>query len=183
MGSFGNHHFLYVSSGVKCVLLGCALSFHAVVRPYKRNFSNNVDTLILVLLEKLSVVLLVAAYYLAAPQTFGYYVLAITLLLGVPHMVLILYICYMLAKKAGIAQCLKRKYEHLKRCVQATRPNSEAEADVEADTESLPDRLINPGEYEPLQPTTEEREPTESNEPADEDTKRLITVYTYGSIS
>ena len=183
MGSFGNHHFLYVSSGVKCVLLGCALSFYAVVRPYKRNFSNNVDTLILVLLETLSVVLLVAAYYLAAPQTFGYYVLAITLLLGVPHMVLILYICYMLAKKAGITQSLKRKYEHLKRCVQATRPNSEAEADVEADTDFLPDRLINPERYEPLQPTTEEREPTESNEPANEDTKRLISVYTYGSIS
>ena len=42
----------------------------------------------------------------------------------------------------------------MKRCVQATRPTSEAEADVEAesDTGSLPDRLINPGEYEPLLP-------------------------------
>ena len=64
-------------------------------------------------------------------------------------MILIFYIC-----KIGIIQCLKRKYETMKICVQATRPTSEAEADVEAesDTGSLPDRLINPGEYEPLLP-------------------------------
>ena len=42
--------------------------------------------------------------------------------------------------------------------MQTTRPTSEAEADVEAesDTGSLPDRLINPGEYEPVLPTREE---------------------------
>ena len=36
--------------------------------------------------------------------------------------------------------------------MQATRPTSEAEADVEAesDTGSLPDRMMNPGEYEPV---------------------------------
>jgi len=183
MGSFGEHHHLYVSSVVQCILFGCALSFHAVVRPYKRNFSNNVDILILILLETMSVELLVVAYYLAATKTFAYFALATALLLLVPHVVLILYICCVLAKKAGIPQCLKRKYEHLKRCVQATRPNSEAEADVEADTDSLPDRLINPERYKSLQPTTKKHEPTDNNEPADEDPKRQNPVYTYGSIS
>ena len=40
----------------------------------------------------------------------------------------------------------------MKRCMEATTPPSEAEADVEAesDTGSLPDRLINPSEYEPV---------------------------------
>ena len=87
------------------------------------------------------------------------YALAVTLLLLVPHMVLIFYVCYVLAKKAGITQCLKRKYETLKRCVQSLGHTGQAEADVEAesDTDSLPDRLINPGEYEPLLPTTEEQ--------------------------
>ena len=42
--------------------------------------------------------------------------------------------------------------------MQATRHTSEVEEDVEAesDTGSLPDRLTNPGEYEPVLPTTEE---------------------------
>ena len=42
--------------------------------------------------------------------------------------------------------------------MQATRHTSEVEEDVEteSDTGYLPDRLINPGEYEPVLPTTEE---------------------------
>ena len=67
-----------------------------------------------------------------------------------------------------------------------TRCTSDAQADLEAeaetDTDSLPDRLINPQEYEPVLPNTEKNtvaEPTESNEP---DPRRLTPVYTYGSI-
>ena len=76
----------------------------------------------------------------------------------------------------------------MKRCVQATRSTNEAEADVEAesDTDSLPDQLINPGEYKPVVPTTEEHtaaEHTEDKEPVNEEPRRLIPVYTYGSIS
>ena len=73
---------------------------------------------------------------------------------------------------------------------ETTRPNNEAEADVEAeaDTDSLPDRLINPGEYEPVLLTTEEHttaEATEDKEPVDEQPRRLTPVYTYvyGSIN
>ena len=136
----------------------------------------------------MSIESLVAAFHIAAPERFIYYVLSIVLLLLIPHMVLIFYVCYVLANKAGITQCLKRKYETLKRCVQATRPTSEAEADVEAesDTGSLPDRLINPGEYEPVLPTTEEHtaaELTEDKEPDNEKLRRLIPAYTYGSIN
>ena len=76
----------------------------------------------------------------------------------------------------------------MKRCLRTTRPTSEAEEYVEAesDTGSLPDRLINPGEYEPVLPTTDEHstaEPTEDKEPVDEEPRRLTPVYTYGSIN
>ena len=71
--------------------------------------------------------------------------------------------------------------------MQVTRQVSQAGADVEAesDTSFLPDRLINPGEYEPLPPTTEEHtaELTENKEPDSEELRRLIPVYTYGSIN
>ena len=68
--------------------------------------------------------------------------------------------------------------------MQATRPTSEAEAEVEteSDTGFLPDRLINPGEYEPVLPTTEEHtaaELTEDKEPINEEPRRLTPVYTY----
>ena len=92
-------------------------------------------------------------------------------------------------KKAGIIQCLKRKYETLKARVQATRHASQAVMDMEAesDTGSLPDRLINPEEYEPVLLTTEEHtvaEATESIEPGGSKERRMLTpVYTYGSIS
>ena len=72
--------------------------------------------------------------------------------------------------------------------MQATIPTSEAKADVEAesDTGSLPDRLINPGDYEPVLPTAEEHtaaELTEDKEPVNEEPRRLTPVYTYGSIN
>ena len=41
------------------------------------------------------------------------------------------------------------------------------------------DRLINPEEYEPVLPTTEEHT---AAEPVNEDPRKLSPVYTYGSI-
>ena len=79
-------------------------------------------------------------------------------------------------------------YKTLKRSVQATRHTSEVEEDVEAesDTDSLPDRLINPGVYESVLPTTEEHttaELTKDKETVNEELRRLIPVYTLGSIN
>ena len=108
------------------------------------------------LLEIFSFKVLFMAYHTAT--VFTYYVLATTLLLGVPHMILIFYICYTLAMKANITHSTKMKYRTMKRaCVQVIRPTRQAEADVETEsnTGSLPDRLINPEDYEPLLPTTE----------------------------
>ena len=76
-------------------------------------------------------------------------------------------------------------YKTLKRCVQATRHTSEAvDVEAESDTGSLPDRLINPGEYEPVLPTTEEHtaaELTEDKSQVHEERRRLMPLYTFGS--
>ena len=188
MGSFENRYHLYGASALQCILFGCALTFYAVIRPYKMNLCNNVDILTLVLLAGLSVELCIAANYIAVPQVFAYYALVTILLLLVPHMVLIFYIFYLLAKKTGITQCLKKKFKTLKICMQGTRYTGQAEADVEVEsiTSSLPDRLINPGEYEPVLPTTEEHtaaELTKDKEPDNEELRMLIPAYTYGSIN
>ena len=69
----------------------------------------------------------------------------------------------------------------------SARPKCEAEADVEAesDTGSLPDRLINPEEYEPVLPITKEHTAAElikDKETVNEDSRWLTPVYTYGSL-
>ena len=185
--SFYKTSSLWFSTEVQGVLLVCATCFYAVVRPYKHNFRNITDILTLALLEAMSFQLSAAAYHSPTVQTAPYNAMVSVLVLGVPHMILLLYMSYLFAKKAGITQCLKTRYKSLKRCVQATRHTSEPEADVEAesDTGSLPDRLINPEEYEPLLPTTEEHmaaELTKDKEWDNEDPRRLTPVYTYSSI-
>ena len=181
---FLNHHRLLTHTSIlQGAFLACATCVHAITRPYKLYFMNNVDIVMLVLLE-----MLFFATSSSASRLLAYTILGTMLLLLVPHMILIFYICYKLAKKIGITQCLKRMYKTLKRSVQATRHTSEVEKDVEAesDTGSLPDRLINPGEYEPVLPTTEEyttAELAEDKELVNEEPRRLIPVYTYGSIN
>ena len=171
---------LTVKAGLLNFIFVCAFCFYAIAKPYKVNFMNSVDVMILFLLETVTL----------ATSTPGktYVYVILTLVLLVPHMVLIGYICYVLAKKVGITQCLKRKYRTVKICVLAATHRGRAEADVEAesDTGSLPDRLINPGEYEPVLQVRREHaaaEPTEDQEQVNEEPRRLTPVYTYGSIA
>ena len=57
-------------------------------------------------------------------------------LVGLPHAILLSYICYKLAEKTGLVCYLKTKYH---------------QADVEEgpDNDPFPDRLQNPEKYEP----------------------------------
>ena len=81
-------------------------------------------------------------------------VIGVTALLaiGIPHISLVLYILYILLKKIRVLEHLKRKC----RCLMSTvcwNRYSPAGADNNCcghDTDSLPDRLVNPDEYEPL---------------------------------
>ena len=77
----------------------------------------------------------------------------------------------------GLARYLKRKCTALKGCI---IPIRDGEVEIDSDTDSLPDRLMNPGEYEPLSQTAVM--PTESNN--DElNVRKLIPAYTYSSIN
>ena len=179
VASFIDHHYLKLNSFGHTLLLASASCFYAITRPYKSNLMCTFDILALFLLEVLAVLT-------SVPITRSYplYTLLTMLLLGLPHMVLICYVCYVLAKKAGIPQCLKRKYKILKRRMHACQVETGVE--TESDTDSLPDRLINPERYEPVLSTTEEHtaaELTENKDPVKEDPRRLTPVYTYGSIS
>jgi len=54
---------------------------------------------------------------------------------------------------------------------------------AEAEVDSLPDRLVNPNEYEPLSHPAQEHRVAEPAEVVIEEQRRLIPVYTYGSIN
>ena len=83
-------------------------------------------------------------------------------------------LAFQLANLTGITRYLNRKCPVLKKAIQNPQ---EAESELRSPTGSLPDRLINPEEYEPPFHT----EPTEG---ANEAQRSLITpVYTYGSIN
>ena len=186
LASFHNYS-LWVLAGRRIIVM-CAICFYAVVRPYKRNFGNNVDVLILASLGISALLLLLAFYFHLTASAAFYHCLVVVLLLGVPHLALILYICSKLAKKLGITECLKRKGRFLYRCVLATRYARQYEADVETEsvTDSLPDRLVNPEEYEPVIPTTEEHTDNEviiNNDLVNKEPNIMNPVYTYGSIS
>ena len=81
---------------------------------------------------------------------------------------------------------VNRENRHHSVPLRTTRPTSEAEeyVEVESDTGSLPDRLINPGEYEAVLSTAEEHttESTENKEQVNKAPSRLTPVFTFGSI-
>ena len=174
-------------SEVKCVLFICASYLHAITRPYKLNYMNNVDVSILILLALMSVTILAATVH-PATYTIKLSFMISTLLLCVPHMVLIFYISYGLAKKAGVNQCLQMKYQALRTYFPATRCTRQAVSDVEVESviSSLPDRLIHPEEYEPMSATAEEHraaKPTENEQSEVSEPRRLTPIYTYGSFN
>ena len=88
---------------------------------------------------------------------------------------------FQLANVTGITQYLKRKCTALKLAI---RNQAGAEAEVEPlDNDLLPDRLINPEEYEPPFHTPQGHATAELTG-ANEAQRRLLTpVYTYGSIN
>ena len=93
-------------SDVRSAFFVSACCFYAIVRPYRLNYKNTVDILALVLHAILSLTFPTSLYH---PLTVNitWCILVSTLLLGVPHMALICFLCYKLATVTGITHCLK----------------------------------------------------------------------------
>ena len=82
-----------------------------------------------------------------------------------------------LSNVTGLARYLNSKCTSLKGCI---TPIKDGKVEIDSDIDSLPDRLINPGEYEPLSQTA--AVPTGGNN--DEgNVRNLIPAYTYSSIN
>ena len=132
---------VWPSSGLRCAFYISALFFYCITRPYKSNVCNNVEVLTLFLLAIMSLTFLYATFHPETKTSPHFALTAALLLLTAPHLVLIFYI---MAKKVGIIPLLKRVYKILKRYMLPTGHNSRAETNLEDESSSLPDRLINP---------------------------------------
>jgi len=83
---------------------------------------------------------------------------------------------YHLANVTGVIQFL------IKKCTtETTRNRDQAEAEVKPSDDHLPDRLVNPGEYEPVERAT--ADPAEEKDLLDEEQKKLLPVYNYGTMN
>ena len=91
-----HHPFTWTSSKLQSGFFVVVSCFTLLWRPYKQNFRNNVDIFMLGLLA-LSLTFLTETNYPGSNSSTSSLLLT-TLLLSVPHMVLIFYICYMLSK-------------------------------------------------------------------------------------
>ena len=86
-------------------------------------------------------------------------------------------LAFQLANVTGFDKYLKRKCSALRR---SNRCEHQVETDMEYNSDTLPDRLINPLEYEALLNSAQEHdEPTESDESVDEPQIKILPVYTY----
>jgi len=136
----------------------CTLLFFAIVRLYKVNHLNTIDTLLLALMS-IQVLIIVISKYL--PYEKHSQVTAVTglLTMGIPHAALVMYILYIISGKIRILQNLKKKCRYLLN-IHCWNKHSLAEANSgygELNSGSLPDRLVNPDEDEPLIPSVNQQ--------------------------
>jgi len=150
-----DHAFGWLTTAV--VLVSTSL-FFAIVRPYKVNYFNAIDSIILAMLALQS---LIGQFILYLPnQRYSHIIGRLGLLiLGIPHATLVLYTLYIILKKISSFHYLKQKCQCLLSMV-CWKKHSLAEASSGCgglDTDSLPDRLVNPDEYEPLIPAANQQ--------------------------
>jgi len=87
------------TSEIMCAAFICTCCYYAIMRPYRLNSGNNVDILVLALLAILSLLFPIALHHYAYRRTAIVFSMLILLLLGIPHVVLILSLCHKFAKK------------------------------------------------------------------------------------
>jgi len=76
--------------------------------------------------------------------------------MGIPHAALVLYILYIISKNIRILQHLKRKCQYLLSIV-CRNKHSLDEDNNGCNADSLPNRLVNPNEYDPLIPVVSQQ--------------------------
>ena len=179
--SYLQHHYRtqWPLLWIQVVVTVTVLCVITITRPYKENYRNIVDSLMLTVIVLLILIFITILYFQCPNMN---KIIIAMVLVGLPHAVLLFYICYKLAEKAGLIIYLKTKYHVLKQLI-ATVRHALHQVDIQErpDNDSFPDRLQNPENYGPNAQEHTTSEPPQSTESTREP-RRLTPVYTYGSI-
>ena len=144
IGDIEYHSSYAVGWLLSAIIITAASLLIATARPYKRNYMNVLESLMLALLGLLS--LLILAYeYLLPPETHLLLPYLILTLISIPQLVLILYVLYHPLRGRRLVKYITGKITNLK--TNARGQNTEQQV-----TDSLPDRMVNPDQYRPLLP-------------------------------
>ena len=129
------------------ILLFALSVFFSVVRPYKRNYMNTVESLLLALWAVGS--LLALNYlHLSKPEDAKILAALVTLVGCTPLIIVAGYVVYKMLKKMGVVRCIGFRRIGLR----ATHTLTELEeiTEMAGDQENIPDRILNPESYTPL---------------------------------
>ena len=146
-----------------------------IMQPYKKNYTNVVDALLLALLGFLS--LLVVTLYYVLPSANEALVVIIVIAGGLPQLVLLLSVTYRQLKGKQIVRYITGKVGTLLKQV-CTRNQAGEEL---SDADQLPHRLVSPNQYN--RSLLSESEQVHANSDTLSVQGQLTPVYTYGSIS
>ena len=172
--SRGNHAYGWLTAALVFVATSV---FFSIVRPYKVNYLNAIDCLLLTLLGVQSLLALFVGYLPNQRYSHAFGVLGL-LIMGIPHVGLVVYILYVILKRMRVLQHLNRKYHCLLSMASWNQDSlSEANSQSGLDTDSLPDRLVNPNEYEPLIPAVNQQGADSDSYTAQ---ARVTLMNTYG---
>ena len=177
---FNLHHFGKGYGWILALIVLVSTSlFFAIVRPYKVRHWNTAESLLLALLSLQSLTALLLKYF-PNPQYNLLYGVTGLLTVGAPHAALVLYILYIISKKIRIVEHLKIKCRCLLNI--CWNKHSLAEDRNGHDTDSLPDRLVNPDEYEPLIPAVNQQGTENVHSDSDSFPTRIAPMNTYGIV-
>ena len=144
----------------------------ALLRPYKKNWLNILDSLLLASLD------LAALWTLYTIQTQGQWIQLAEFIAALPLMYLVMYVAYKLLSWLGLLQKCQQKSRNICQSLQQRWRGHNMRQQELHDEEQLPNRLENPCEYQQLsQNGSNDEDGTES------DNSPIIGAYTndYGS--
>ena len=170
----------YYTSYVMGWLLGATIIIAAslliaIARPYKGDYMNVLESLMLALLGLVSLLILAYLYLFPSGENLLLPYLIITFV-SIPQLVLILYILYHPLRGRRLVKYITVRITNLR--TKAKGQNTEEQI-----TDSLPDRLVNPDQYRPLLPVEGELASQQDSVKSRSHERYIHPVYTYGSVN
>ena len=156
------------------ILISGSLMF-ALLRPYKKNWLNILDSLILASLG-LATMLILHSIQVGNKAV---WIQLVGFIIPLPLVYFVAYVAYRLLTWFEVPQKCRRKLRSISQSLQRRRQGHNFRQEL-CDEEQLPDRMVNPCEYQPL---PENRNKNEDEDFSETDTLPVIGAYTndYGS--